>query len=129
MKSFKLILTLGLLLGLMACEKDDNPTVLEFNSLDFVARDGSALGSNPCFDPSKQYAVRIEATASGNGEVEPEVLDLTINGVQYSLTFKQRGVQTIPIQLISGENVAQISGTSQSARVYVVMQGDFELVE
>ena len=129
MKSFKLIFALGLFLSLMACEKDDDPVVLEFGTLEFVARDGSALESNPCFDPSKQYALRVEATATGNGAVEPKVLDLTINGVQYSLTFKQRGVQTIPVQLISGENVAQISGTSQSARVYVVMQGDFELVE
>lgn len=129
MKIIKFLFSFSLVLFLTSCSNEDDPAVLEFTTLDFVARDGSLLGANPCFDPTKQYAVRVEATAAGNGDVEPEVLDLTINGVQYSLTFKQRGIQTIPIQLIAGENVAQISGTSQSARVYVVMQGDFELVE
>ncbi len=129
MKTYKYMLLAGMFLGLTACEKDDDPAVLEFKTLDFVARDGSNLGANPCFDPSQEYALSVDATATGNGDVEPKILDLTVNGVQYSLTFKQRGTQTIPVQLIAGENVAQISGTSTSARIYVVMQGDFELVE
>jgi len=62
--------------------------------------------------------------------VQTRVIEYTINGLLYSMTFNNVETQSNQITLIEGENVAQLLNTAFDARIsYIKAPSEFELVE
>ncbi|WP_299438652.1 hypothetical protein [uncultured Aquimarina sp.] len=114
------------------CSNDDavSITTIEPTSINFIKEDGSILTLFDCINPNETYAVEIRVKGEGAGEVQNTVIEYTINGLAYSMTFDRVETQSNQITLIEGENVAQLVNTVFLAKIsYVKAPSEFELVE
>lgn len=126
-KQFGILITL--LMVFLSCSKDEEFTIISPTNISFVHEDGSKISINECINPNGKYAVLIETTSKGNGKYKIIVVEYTVNGALYSMTFLKEGAQICPITLAAGQNTAQISGSALTSNIQYIAQGDFELVE
>jgi len=131
MKILKYLLVVVVLV-IISCDSDDDnaaaPTnpLLVATSINFVKANGNDLDTFTCAKFSDSYAVRVDARFEGDERPVATRLDFTVNGDIYSVTFSSNGSKLIPVNLIPGNNTAQISGSNIfSSTLFTVDQGDF----
>lgn len=98
-------------------------------SIKFVYEDGSAVQTADCLSPDAIYAIEIEATKNNSGNTKISIIEYTINGVLYSMSFSEAGIKRNPIVLADGKNIAELVSTANNTEITYVVQDDFELVE
>ena len=114
-KRYNILVLTVLLILVLGCSKEDDFQLLDPEIL-FVDSDGTTLVKEECLDSNNTYALQI-TLLSNNGEFRSnEIIEYTINGVVYSVTFTELGTKIIPLNFINGTNVAQLveSGNSIS---------------
>lgn len=117
------------ILVLSSCSNEEQFQTIVPASISFVHEDGSALLQGECINPTTNYAILIKTNSEGNGVFIPTQIEYTLNGVLYVMSFISDGEKSNTIQLISGQNKAEIVGTSLSAFIYFNTHDNFELVE
>ncbi|WP_152975537.1 hypothetical protein [Lacinutrix himadriensis] len=96
-------------------------------SIQFVNENGTPITSD-CLDINENYAVQIETEMAGSGAIAATQIQYTLNGILYSMTFNQIGVQRQPVVLADGQNIAQLVTIGVADEIRFVIQDDFELV-
>ncbi len=129
MKACILVIILAIIFS--NCSNDDRPesTIVKPTSISIVKADGTFISVFDCVNPSEKYSVLIKVEGEGGGPVEKSVVEYTLNGELYSMTFNRVEDQMNQITLIEGENIIQLVATGFIAKVSYVTQGEFELVE
>jgi hypothetical protein len=128
MKHLKLIFLIPVLIAFSSCSKDDNFKTITSESIAFVHEDGSPIAKNECINPSTKYAIAINTNSNGKGAFQDTKILYTLNGVLNIMTFTKDGQQLKVIQLIDGNNVAEIVDSNFKASLYFNSQENFELV-
>jgi len=124
----KLLSVLLILVIIGGCS-DDTELLLAESEISFVYEDESKVLESDCIDPNKNYKLLLRVVSNKIGDFKPTKVDYTLNGSLYSITFTSEGSKTIPVNLIEGENIAQIVRSGSESRIHVVSQEDFVLVE
>ncbi|WP_179950005.1 hypothetical protein [Lutibacter citreus] len=109
------------------CSKDDDDQVIE-QEIVFINSDGTLIGDG-CLDPKNEYAVQITIKSNSEKLRSQEVINYTVNGNLYSVTFTELGTKKIPVNFIGGTNIIQVVNSDLEWSLYFPSQGDFELVE
>lgn len=129
MKRTSYFILITFIIFLSSCSKDEQFKIITPTSIAFVHVDGSALLQGECIKPNTNYAVLIKTIAEGSGVFKSTKIEYTVNGIPYIISFTSDGTKSNPIQLISGQNKAEIVGTSHSAYMYFNTHDNFEVVE
>jgi hypothetical protein len=96
-------------------------------SIEFVNENGTVITSS-CLDVNENYAVQIETEMVGTDVITATQVQYTLNGILYSMTFNDIGTQSQPVELVDGQNIAQLVTTGDMDEIRLVIQDDFELV-
>jgi hypothetical protein len=126
-KSFTILIAFSIVL--CSCSKEEQFKTINATSIDFVHEDGTALELNECINPNTNYAIKIKTNAAGDGIFKRTVVEYTLNGVPYVMSFTSDGEQSNPIKLLEGYNKAEIVGTSLKTYIYFNTHNNYELVE
>lgn len=117
-----------------SCSSDDDGggggsanASLKAISIQFVNVNGTPIISD-CLDVNDNYAIQIETEMEGSGAIAATQIQYTLNGVLYSMTFNQIGMQRQPVELADGQNITQLVVTGVTDEIRFVIQGNFELV-
>jgi hypothetical protein len=111
-----------------SCSNDDDFKTITPASINFVHEDGSPIAKNECINPNTNYAILIKTNSVGKGAFQNTKILYTLNGVLNIMTFTKDGQQLKVIQLIDGNNVAEIVDSNFKASLYFNSQDNFELV-
>ncbi|MCM0667355.1 hypothetical protein [Flavobacterium tyrosinilyticum] len=110
----------------MSCSEHEE-TPIYTKGISFVHADGTKLSENECISPNVKYGIRIETNFVDINR--PFIVDYSVNGTVYTMTFTTSTSLTNPVVLANGNNTAQIIGSNYKAVLKYVDQGDYELVE
>jgi hypothetical protein len=119
----------------MGCSSDDDPAVpldavLVPTGINFVKASGENIDSYICADATIPYAIRVDARFEGEARPSATRLDFEVNGENYSVTFATTGFKIVPINIRTGDNKAQVSGTNiSSLKLKTTAQGGFVEVQ
>lgn len=128
MKHIKLSFLIAVLIAFSSCSKDDDFKTITSESIAFVHEDGSPIAKNECINPSTKYAIAINTNSIGKGAFQDTKILYTLNGFLDIMTFTKDGQQLKVIQLIDGNNVAEIVDSNFKASLYFNSHDNFELV-
>ena len=99
------------------------------SSIAFINEVGDSILASECINLEESYAIQIEAVKNPKGNTQVSKIEYTLNGAPYSLSFSEAGIQTNPIILVEGKNIAQLVTTAETIELNYVVQDDFELVD
>lgn len=114
---------------LSSCSEEQEFKTITPASIAFVHEDRSPLLEGECIDPNTNYALLVKTNVEGTGIFKSTKIEYTLNGVPFIMSFMSDGEQINPIQLIDGQNKAQIVGTPYKAYLIFNTHENFELVE
>lgn len=118
-KNYNILILVVLLMLFLSCSKEDDFQLLD-PEIVFVNVDGTPVLDGDCLDSNKTYALQITLLSNGAGEFKSkEVVEYTINGAVYSVTFTELGTKRIPLNFINGINVAQLIESGNSISIDV----------
>lgn len=129
----QIIFSCFMVLGLFMynCSDDDVSFIEIFpNDIEFVDLNGLPLESGTCIDPALVYGIKIKVLRVGEGRIDPTDILFTVNGENHTTTFTDQEEKIVPINLISGENVAEIVDTFLTDMLFITepILTDFEEV-
>ncbi|OXA75334.1 hypothetical protein SAMN05444397_12010 [Flavobacterium aquidurense] len=114
---------------IFSCSHDSDSTPVAPTKISFAHADGSIISENECINPNSKYVIKIETNSKFTSNKKVKKLDYTVNGTVYSMTLSNNDIQTNPINLVDGDNFAQIVGSDSKCNLKYIDQGDFKLVE
>jgi hypothetical protein len=118
-KSFGILI--AFIIVLTSCSQDQEFKTIAATSIAFVHKDGSPLVQGECINPNTNYAVLVKTSSEGSGIFEATTIEYTLNGVPFIMSFMSDGEQLNPIQLIDGQNKAQIVGTPYKRTFFLIL--------
>jgi len=117
-KSYNILVLAMLLMLILGCSKEDDFQLFDPEII-FVNSDSTLVLEGDCLDSDKTYALQI-TLSSNNGDFKAkQIIEYTINGVVYSVTFTELGAKTIPLNFINGINIAQLVKSGNSISIDV----------
>ena len=128
MKHLKSSFLIAVIIAFSSCSNDDDFNTITPTSITFVHEDGSPIAKNECINPNTNYAILIKTNSVGKGAFQNTKILYTLNGVLNIMSFTKDGQQLKVIQLIDGNNVAEIVDSDFKASLYFNSQNNFELV-
>ncbi len=128
MKTRVYIVVTTFLILFSSCSKDDDKLQIASIEINFVYVDGTPISTGTCINPSSKYAISVQVISEGNGQMNPTQIEYTLNGVKHSTTFNSPGTKILPVVLINGPNIAQLSDNGATKSINYVTQGEFKLV-
>jgi hypothetical protein len=91
--------------------------------------DGLEIQVGECLSPNAQYAIQIETENMNNTNSAVTMIQYTVNGILYGLSFTEAGIRNNTIKLVEGSNYAQLVKNGFTKEIVYTLQDDFVLVD